>query len=148
MMRRTRLCCRPACMICCRPGPKSRRVVGQVGEEWRGAAGPAADVEAIAVAGEALATIGVPCLSVDITLPRLVPAVAEAYGIVGERAASLRAALDHKDSAAVAEIAGEAGGVLRHLLAPARPPPAGNAPPSPPPFPAPAPGRPGRPCPP
>src|SRR5271154_444838 len=87
---------------------RPERQVGQVGAELIGAAGPAADVEAIAVAGEVLAAIGVPHLSVDITLPRLVPAVAEAYGIVGERAASLRAALDHKDIAAVAEIAGEA----------------------------------------
>src|SRR5439155_3983749 len=100
---------------------RPERQVGEVGAELIGAAGPAADVEAIAVAGEALATIGVPYLSVDLTLPRLVPAVAEAYGITGARAASLRAALDHKDSAAVAEIAREAGRLLGHLLAAAGP---------------------------
>src|ERR1700732_2360061 len=73
-------------------GPDSRpeRQVGQVGAELIGATGPAADVEAIAVAGEALAAIGVPHLSVDITLPPFVPAIAEAYGIVGARAAILR----------------------------------------------------------
>src|SRR5689334_22475767 len=52
---------------------RPERQVGEVGAELIGAAGPAADVEAIAVAGEALRAIGVPCLSVDITLPRLVP---------------------------------------------------------------------------
>ena len=60
---------------------RPERQIGQVGAELIGAAGPAADVEAIAVAGEALVAIGVPELSVDITLPTLVPAVAEAYGI-------------------------------------------------------------------
>src|SRR5947208_12594903 len=100
---------------------RPERQVGQVGAELIGAAGPAADVEAIAVAGEALAAIGVPELSVDITLPSLVPAVAEAYGIAGERAAALRSALDHKDAAAVAAVAGEAGGLFGSLLAAAGP---------------------------
>ena len=100
---------------------RPERQIGQVGAELIGAAGPAADVEAIAVAGEALAAIGVPELSVDITLPTLVPAVAEAYGIAGARAAALRAALDHKDAAAVAAVAGEAGGLFGSLLAAAGP---------------------------
>ncbi|MGH7093809.1 MAG: ATP phosphoribosyltransferase regulatory subunit, partial [Stellaceae bacterium] len=88
---------------------RPERQVGQVGAELIGAAGPIADVEAIAVAAEALAAVAVPHLSVDLTLPTLVPAIAEAYGIAGPRAASLRAALDHKDAAAVAAVAGEAG---------------------------------------
>jgi len=100
---------------------RPERQVGQVGAELIGAAGAAADVEAIAVAGEALSAIGVPELSVDITLPTLVPAVAEAYGIAGERAAALRAALDHKDAAAVAEAAGEAGLLFENLLGAAGP---------------------------
>jgi ATP phosphoribosyltransferase regulatory subunit len=100
---------------------RPERQIGQVGAELIGAAGPAADVEAIAVAGEALVAIGVPELSVDITLPTLVPAVAEAYGIAGARAAALRAALDHKDVAAVAAVAGEAGGLFGSLLAAAGP---------------------------
>jgi ATP phosphoribosyltransferase regulatory subunit len=103
---------------------RPERQVGEVGAELIGAPGPAADVEAIAVAGEALAAIGVPHLSVDITLPTLVPAVAEAYGIVGARAVVLRAALDHKDIAAVGAAAGEAGELLSSLLAAAGPAPA------------------------
>jgi ATP phosphoribosyltransferase regulatory subunit len=97
------------------------RQIGQVGAELIGAAGAAADVEAIAVAGEALAAIGVPHLSVDITLPTLVPAVAEAYNITGARAAALRAALDHKDAAAVGVVAKEAGTLFGNLLAAAGP---------------------------
>jgi ATP phosphoribosyltransferase regulatory subunit len=100
---------------------RPERQIGQVGAELIGASGPSADVEAIAVAGEGLAALGVPHLSVDLTLPTLVPAVAEAYGLTGERAAALRAALDHKDAAAVAAIAGEAGELLGRLLAAAGP---------------------------
>src|SRR5438105_1307118 len=99
------------------PDMRPERQVGQAGAELIGAEGPAADVEAIAVAGEALAAIGVPHLSVDITLPTLVPAIAGAYRITGERAAALRAALDHKDAAAVAGLAGEAGDLLTRLIA-------------------------------
>jgi ATP phosphoribosyltransferase regulatory subunit len=100
---------------------RPERQIGQVGAELIGAAGPVADVEAIAIAGEALAVLGVPQLSVDITLPTLVPAVTEACGIADARASALRAALDHKDAAAVAAIGGEAGELLGRLLAAAGP---------------------------
>ena len=100
---------------------RPERQVGQVGAELIGAAGPAADVEAVAVAAEALAALGVPELSVDVTLPTLVPTVAEAYGIAGAGAAALRAALDHKDAATVAAVAGKAGGLFESLLAAAGP---------------------------
>src|ERR1051325_4812622 len=88
---------------------RPERQVGQAGAELIGAEAPAADVEAIAVAAEALSTVGVPHLSVDLTLPTLVPAIAAACGIAGERWTALRAALDRKDAAAVAGLAGEAG---------------------------------------
>ena len=100
---------------------RPERQVGQVGAELIGAAGPAADVEAIAVSGAALAALGVPHLTADITLPKLVPAIAEAYEIDGERAAALRAALDHKDAAAVSAFAGKAGKMLERLLLAAGP---------------------------
>lgn len=100
---------------------RPERQIGQAGAELIGAAGPAADVEAIAVAGAGLAALGVPHLSVDITLPTLVPAVVEAFGIADEQALALRAALDHKDAAAVAAAAGPAGGLLGRLLAAAGP---------------------------
>src|SRR5438128_2566246 len=96
---------------------RPERQIGQAGAELIGAGGPTADVETIAVAGEALAALGVPDLSVDLTLPTLVPAIAEAYGIAGERAGELRAALDRKDMAAVATLAGEAGALLARLIA-------------------------------
>ncbi len=100
---------------------RPERQIGQVGAELIGSAASAADVEAIAVAGEGLTALGVRHLSVDITLPTLVPAVAEAFGISGARAATLRAALDHKDAAAVATTPGPAGELLGRLLAAAGP---------------------------
>jgi ATP phosphoribosyltransferase regulatory subunit len=96
---------------------RPERQMGQAGAELIGAEGPAADVEAIAVAGEALATVGVPHLSVDLTMPTLVPSIVEAYEIAGARAAALRAALDRKDAAAVAGLSGEAGALLSRLVA-------------------------------
>ena len=100
---------------------RPERQIGQVGAELIGAAGPAADVEAIAVAGAALTELGVPQLTVDITLPTLVPAIAEAYGMGGELVAGLRAALDHKDAAAVIALAGKTGKLLERLLLAAGP---------------------------
>src|SRR6266404_8800435 len=47
---------------------RPERQIGQVGGELIGAEGPAADIEAIAVAGEALAALGASHLSADITL--------------------------------------------------------------------------------
>jgi ATP phosphoribosyltransferase regulatory subunit len=95
---------------------RPERQVGQVGAELIGAAEPVADVEAIVVAGEALMALGLAQLTVDITMPTLVPAIAEGYGIGGECAAALRSALDHKDAAAVATLAGKAGKLLEALL--------------------------------
>jgi ATP phosphoribosyltransferase regulatory subunit len=100
---------------------RPERQIGQVGAELIGAAGPAADVEAIAVAGAALTALGMPGLTVDITLPTLVPAIIEAYGMGGEGEAALRTALDHKDVAAVTALAGKAGELLEQLLLAAGP---------------------------
>lgn len=95
---------------------RPERQVGQVGAELIGAAGPGADVEVIAVAAEALLGVGVPNLSVDLTMPTLVPAIAEEFAIPAGEWAALRAALDHKDTAAVAALAGRAGSLLTALV--------------------------------
>ncbi|MBV8778128.1 MAG: ATP phosphoribosyltransferase regulatory subunit [Alphaproteobacteria bacterium] len=100
---------------------RPERQFAQAGAELIGGAGPDADVEAIAVAAEALVASGVPDLSVDLTMPTLVPAVAEAFGIAGDRAAGLRAALDRKDATAVSALPGRAGPLLSALLSAAGP---------------------------
>ncbi len=96
---------------------RPERQFGQVGAELIGAEGFAADVEVIAVAAEALLGIGVPNLSVDLTLPTLVPAIADAFDVPRKQRASLRNALDHKDTAAVTALAGDAGFLLTRLVA-------------------------------
>src|SRR5881394_4557081 len=106
---------------------RPERQIGQAGAELIGAEGPPADVEAVAVAAEALQAVGVPHLSVDLTLPTLVPAIVDAYGLAGPREAALRAALDHKDTAAVATLAGKAGALLAELIAAAGVAPATRA---------------------
>jgi ATP phosphoribosyltransferase regulatory subunit len=100
---------------------RPERQFGQVGAELIGAAGATADVEVIAVAGEALAAVGVPHLSVDITLPTLVAAIIDACGIAAERRTALRDALDHKDVTAVRSLAGAIGDLLAALVAAAGP---------------------------
>src|SRR5580693_9637170 len=72
---------------------RPERQFGQAGAELIGAEGPAADVEVIAVAAEALLGVGVPNLSVDLTLPTLVPSIADEFEIPRDKRAALRAAL-------------------------------------------------------
>src|SRR5580704_6464260 len=96
---------------------RPERQFGQAGAELIGAEGPAADVEVIAVAAEALLGVGVPNLSVDLTMPTLVPTIAEEFGLPPRTRAALRAALDHKDTAAVAALTGKAGGLFTSLVA-------------------------------
>ncbi len=93
------------------------RQIGQVGAELIGSDAIAADIEAVTLAAEALSSLGIDGLSVDLTLPTLVPAICRATGIGGAVLDSLRRALDHKDSAAVAASGGKAASVLQKLLA-------------------------------
>jgi ATP phosphoribosyltransferase regulatory subunit len=102
----------------CGPEVQPERQLGQAGAELIGVEGPAADVEVIAVAAEALLAVGVPNLSVDLTLPTLVPTIAESYGISGTATEALRFALNHKNvAAAAAEVPGEVGALLAKLVA-------------------------------
>ncbi|HEY0527088.1 MAG TPA: ATP phosphoribosyltransferase regulatory subunit [Stellaceae bacterium] len=100
---------------------RPERQLAQIGAELIGVETAAADVEAIALAAGALAGLGVGGLSVDLTLPPLVPAVLASYGIAGEKAEELRAALDHKDVAGVAALGGPAADLLSRLVEAAGP---------------------------
>lgn len=94
---------------------RPERQVGQVGAELIGSDEVAADVEVVTLAAAALAASGVSGLSVDLTLPTLVPAVCAGFG--GGTADALRGALDHKDVAGVAEAGGAAAPLLVKLVA-------------------------------
>jgi ATP phosphoribosyltransferase regulatory subunit len=95
---------------------RPERQVGQVGAELIGSDAVAADVEVVTLAAAALAASGVSFLSVDLTLPTLVPAVCAGFGAAGT-ADALRGALDHKDVAGVAEAGGAAAPLLVKLVA-------------------------------
>ena len=80
---------------------RPERQFRQVGAELIGAASAEADVEIISMALEALTTIGVKDISVDLGLPTLVPRLANGFGLNNEKAEVLRDALNRKDAADV-----------------------------------------------
>jgi ATP phosphoribosyltransferase regulatory subunit len=88
----------------------------QAGAEIIGADDAAADAEIILMAVEALGRAGVADLSVDINLPTLAPALCESLDLDAETTASLRAALDRKDVAAVRQAGGAAAELLGALM--------------------------------
>lgn len=96
---------------------RPERQVGQVGAELIGSDEVSADAEAVTLAASALAAGGVDGLSVDLTLPTLVPSVCAALGLAGSAAEAVRAALDHKDVASVAAEGGRAATLLVKLVA-------------------------------
>lgn len=96
---------------------RPERQFGQAGVELIGAASAAADAEVALLAAEALGAVGVAGVSVDLNLPTLASAVAAALGFEGEPGAALVKALDRKDAAAVAALAGRHGDLFAGLLA-------------------------------
>lgn len=100
---------------------RPERQFGQVGAELIGADAAAADAEVALLAAGALQQLGVAGLSLDLTLPTLVPAVMDALSLDSETRSNLRAALDGKDAAAVAEAAGPHAGLFGALLQAAGP---------------------------
>ncbi len=97
------------------------RQLVQVGVEIIGAPPVSADAEAVLLAAEALAGVGMEGLSVDLTAPTLVPMLCNGLDIEAKAQAGLRDALDHKDAAGVAAAAGEHGALFGALLAAAGP---------------------------
>lgn len=100
---------------------RSERQFGQVGVELIGAGQDAADAEVVLLAAEALNAVGVAYLSIDLNLPPLVGSLAGGLGLAAEQSAALRQALDRKDSAAVARIAGDQAPLFTALLRAAGP---------------------------
>ncbi|MGF1623525.1 MAG: ATP phosphoribosyltransferase regulatory subunit [Alphaproteobacteria bacterium] len=88
----------------------------QAGVELIGIDNAAADIEVIALAVDALARAGVARLSVDLSTPTVATAVLDATGLGPDAVAETRAALDHKDPAAVRAAAGPAADLLIALL--------------------------------
>jgi ATP phosphoribosyltransferase regulatory subunit len=91
------------------------RQIAQAGIELIGANAAAADVEILLTAAAALAAVGLPKISFDLTVPRLVLSLLEMFA-PAERGA-LAAALDRKDAAMVESLAGAHRRVFLDLLA-------------------------------
>ncbi len=92
------------------------RQVSQAGIELIGPDSPDADAEIVAIAAEALAALGVPRTSFDLTMPPLAPALIAEAGVPDADRPPLLRALDRKDAAAVARHGGPLARVLTDLL--------------------------------
>jgi len=88
----------------------------QAGVELIGAAQSAADCEVILLAFDALKAAGAKRLSVDLTLPTLVPELCAELALDAATMRKIGIALDRKDAAALAEIGGAAADILGRLL--------------------------------
>ncbi len=83
---------------------RPERQFTEAGIELIGADGATADAEAIALAAEALDTVGVDACTIDLNSPAIVRAVTANLQLPDAAMRELREALDHKDSAAVARL--------------------------------------------
>lgn len=100
---------------------RSERQFGQAGVELIGSTSLEADVEVLLLASEALTEVGVQNLSIDLTLPQLVPAVCAGLGLDAEASQLVRGALNDKDIGELKATPGPTGKLLRGLLAAAGP---------------------------
>lgn len=100
---------------------RPERQFAQVGMELIGSDAPRADAELIVLAADALAEVGVADITVDLTMPPLVPALCAAAGMALADNRGLREALDHKDAAAIAAHAGPLADILGQVLSAAGP---------------------------
>ena len=95
---------------------RPERQFAQVGAELIGSDSAAADVEIIGIAIESLRDIGVPKLSLDLTIPSLITALLKETDSLGDDQSPLRDALDRKDVSAIKLLGHEYGDVLCHLM--------------------------------
>ncbi|MFP6747698.1 MAG: ATP phosphoribosyltransferase regulatory subunit [Alphaproteobacteria bacterium] len=100
---------------------RPERQYAQAGVELIGADGVAGDGELVLLAAEALADIGVEGLSIDLTVPTLVPHLTESLGLDGGAAEAARQALDARDGAAVEALAADVRRPLAELMRAAGP---------------------------
>lgn len=97
------------------------RQVAQAGLELIGPDSPQADAEVVAVGAEALASLGLHHLSIDLTMPPLVPTLLDEADFDQRDRLRLARALDRKDAAGVAEHGGPLAATLTELLLAAGP---------------------------
>ena len=83
---------------------RPERQFTEAGIELIGADAASADAEAIVLAAEALHAVGVKGCTIDLNSPAIAGAVTSALNLPEQTMPALRAALDHKDSTAVARL--------------------------------------------
>ena len=95
---------------------RPERQFAQVGVELIDAPAPSGDVEVAVLAAESLSAVGVPEISIDLSMPALVPVICQDIGLAGDEARRARVALDRKDPAALAGFGDAACALLTGLL--------------------------------
>ena len=100
---------------------RPERQFGQAGVELIGSDQHTSDVEVIRLALEALKKAGVTGLSVDLGLPRLIPALFDSVKMDSASQKLLREALDRKDGASIKNLGGELSNLFSTLLESAGP---------------------------
>ena len=103
---------------------RPERQFGQVGAELIGSLWPEADAEMILLAADALAALGATGISVDLTLPTLIPSVMDALALSRTVREAARGALDRRDASEVAALGGPAADLLNAIMACSGPAPA------------------------
>ena len=93
------------------------RQFGQAGAELIGAPSASADAEIALLAASALGVLGIADLTLDLTIPTLVPSLTQALGFGRDEGRALALALDRKDAAAVAALSGDHSKLFGELLA-------------------------------
>ncbi|MEA1674527.1 ATP phosphoribosyltransferase regulatory subunit [Nitrospirillum sp. BR 11163] len=96
---------------------RHERQFGQVGVELVGSLRAEADAEIVLLATEALTNLGAEGLTVDLTVPTLVPALFRSLGLDEATQRAAREALDHRDAAGLAAIGGAAAELLGRVMA-------------------------------
>ncbi len=100
---------------------RPERQFAQVGVELIGAAAPSGDVEVVVLAAESLSAVGVADVSIDLSMPTLVPVICQDIGLAVDEARRARVVLDRKDPTALAGFNDATRTILAGLLAAAGP---------------------------
>lgn len=95
---------------------RPEREFKQAGIELIGSDSSEAYVEIILLARDVLATVGVKDVSIDLTMPLLVPAICQGMGLDKDRSNMVRNALNAKDMGELDDLDGEIGDISRKLL--------------------------------
>jgi len=96
---------------------RPERQFGQVGAELIGSIRPEADAEIVLLAAATLEDAGVKDITIDLTVPTLVPSICDALGLAPEVRHAIRAALDRRAATELAQAAGPAGELLVRIMA-------------------------------